>query len=1122
MKTSNFRNFIGIAFLVFFVFLIFIPFSHAQAAYPAPEIRMAQVRSFHKADGSIGTEFIARITGPSPEDVVSFTVTGPTGTFNLVPHKSLRQKGLLYRAQEGSIVSDGSYTFEVTDSLGRSASVDRNFIYNSALPQVDSATMVPQNEAYVDTTTPTLSFDPVPGSVYYQVLVMDYTYKAIWYISSRTQETSFTVPEGLLKPHTPYIWFVRVFDSAGDPQNYHESERLTFYTGARGLPDLGERHVLSFPAGEDIAGWFGVRETNIAPWDINYLMVTGPDSTVYNLDSVDCRFYIPAYYYNKTITTTPIPDGAYTFEIEDDELNYATLTSDYTYNPVPAVSEESRSPEFNAYFNTNRPTFSWAPIVGNGACYYSLRIWDYNGRIKWYQSPPSIETSVTLPEWLNLPWGSSYKWQVMTWDSDTVINNMNYSSLRTFTINSYVEYPTVVSVTPADKTVRVAVDTQIIIQFSKQMDRQSVEDSVKLKDGFENRIPGVFSWSGTVYPDDTVTFTPAQDLAYSMSYMIDINGGCQDAIHHHGLNGYWEGEEHCFATVGAPGDDSSPEVMTVLPYDGQVGGDTHEIGAIISKPLDPATITPDNVILNGPGISGYRVEVDCDPYRIMIIPDAPLAPGSDFTVILTTGLTDTEGHALASAYEWSFNTGAGDTTPPNITQTMPADGVTNTSPWAAIKVYFSENMNPDTINETTVTVYDETVAEYRTIHINKMGVRWDGNRSRFAIWPVFGEEWTVGHTFTVLVSQTVADWAGNPLGADYTFSFTVIDHPDFAPEVWVGNCRGVREADGSTVVELSLWAHGAHESDNITVVATDLTQIGKVWNIANVPGTDCFEYESPGDEGLIVGYHEFNFLVTDTINGQFTNLRWNFYIFNASPSLTSPLDGAQSVSLTPSFSWNTSGVVNDDLYKIDIYDTPYTDDADVVWSTYIIADGGADYTVTLPACRALDPSTTYYWEVFANDTRNWPQGDADSELWSFTTVTAGPPPVPDIKANGLDGPLFVIPSESVDLSISLDPGDMAGVWADWWGILLSSHGNFPLFGFQAPLFELPDTSLFSIPWPVGWYIFLFGLDDVPDGAFELDWYDYVVVISQPAGTQLKNIPNFDGIIKEKMRELIGE
>ena len=968
-----------------FVLLIFIPFSHAQAAYPAPEIKGALVWSYHKADGSIGTQFFGRISGPSPEDVVSFTVTGPSGTFNLVPHKSLRQKGLLYHAQEESIVSDGSYTFEVTDSLERTASVVRNFTYNSTLPQVDSATMVPQNEAYVDTTTPMLSFDSVPGSVYYQVLVFDYNYKAIWYISQRTQDTSFTVPEGLLQPDTPYIWFVRVCDSDTDPRNYRESECLSFYTGARGFPDLTEEWVISHPSGEDIAGWFGVRNIKVAPWNINYLKATGPDFVVYNFDSVCCRFYCPAFYDTGTIAPSPIPDGTYTFEIQDDQLNTATETRSFTYNPLSAVSEESRSPADNAYLNTNRPTFSWTSVVGNETCYYSLRIWDYNRQIIWYQSPQSTETSVTIPEWVNLPWGSSYKWQVMTWDSNTAINNLNFSSRRTFTINSYIEYPTVVSVTPADKAVRAPIDTSIVIQFSKQMDRQSVENNVEIEDQYENRIQGTFSWDSTVYLDDTVTFTPVQNLDYSQSYEIDIEGGCEDAVNHYPLNGYWEDVETYFATVGAPGDDSVPEVMTVFPYDGQVGGDTHEIGALISKPLDPATITPDNVILTGPGISGYRVEVDCGPYRIWIIPDAPLAPGSDFTVILTTGLTDTEGHDLASAYEWSFNTGAGDTTPPSITQTVPADGAANTAPWAAIKVYFSESMDPDTINYSTVTVYDETAAEAKIIHLQKEVD--NGKESKIVIRPVFEDgqgHWTLAHTYRVTISQDVADRAENHLASDYAFSFTVVDHPFFAPDVWDHECLGIREPDGSTKVDLSLGAWGANGYENISVVATDLTQAGKIWTLIGEPGSYNFEYESTEDEGLDVGYHVIRFDVTDRVNGHVTNLMWNFYVFNAAPSLTSPVDAAQDISITPSLSWNTNTIAHDDLYTVAIFDSPET--AHVVWMTYIVADGSPDFTVTVPACRALTSSTTYYWAVMACDNRYCTQGEARSQLWSFTTI----------------------------------------------------------------------------------------------------------------------------------------
>jgi hypothetical protein len=127
------------------------------------------------------------------------------------------------------------------------------------------------------------------------------------------------------------------------------------------------------------------------------------------------------------------------------------------------------------------------------------------------------------------------------------------------------------------------------------------------------------------------------------------------------------------------------------------------------------------------------------------------------------------------------------------------------------------------------------------------------------------------------------------------------------------------------------------------------------------------------------------------------------------------------------------------------------------------------------------------------------------------------PPIPEIKANGSDGPLFVAPGTDVDITVSLDPGDKAGEWADWWGIALSSYGNFPLFAFQTPLFELPETSLVDIPLPPGWYVFLFNLDDTPDSSFDLMWYDYVVVVVD--GSPSDALPDFEALVQEKIGEL---
>ena len=205
--------------LFLFLFVVLFTLTPNQAfAYPEPKFQSAIVFSLHAADGSTKTIFVSTISGPSPEDETSFSATGPSGTFHLSAGRSYRQYGLQYKCVENSIISNGSYTFEVTDSLGRSATVVRDFTYDGTVPKVDSATMSPANWSYVGTTTPTLSFDPVAGAAYYQVVVCDYDGKAIWYLSPVTTDTSFAVPSGLLQPDTAYYWETRVWDGETNPQ----------------------------------------------------------------------------------------------------------------------------------------------------------------------------------------------------------------------------------------------------------------------------------------------------------------------------------------------------------------------------------------------------------------------------------------------------------------------------------------------------------------------------------------------------------------------------------------------------------------------------------------------------------------------------------------------------------------------------------------------------------------------------------------------------------------------------------------------------------------------------------------------------------------------------------------
>ncbi len=93
-------------------------------------------------------------------------------------------------------------------------------------------------------------------------------------------------------------------------------------------------------------------------------------------------------------------------------------------------------------------------------------------------------------------------------------------------------------------------------------------------------------------------------------------------------------------------------------------------------------------------------------------------------------------------------------------------------------------------------------------------------------------------------------------------------------------------------------------------------------------------------------------------------------------------------------------------------------------------DGSYDCYGTLcyaGSCKMID---AYGWSG-VKEFQNWHVfGDPSLDL----RRGGGPPapPTPDIKVNGSDGPLSVPVGTVLDVTVSLDPGDLAGIDNDWW------------------------------------------------------------------------------------------
>jgi uncharacterized protein YdeI (BOF family) len=281
-------------------------------------------------------------------------------------------------------------------------------------------------------------------------------------------------------------------------------------------------------------------------------------------------------------------------------------------------------------------------------------------------------------------------------------------------------------------------------------------------------------------------------------------------------------------------DNTPPLVTGTVPISDAAGVDLYRsISATFNEALNASTVNSSTFTLNTGSVAG-TVSYNDATHTATFTPDNSLAPFTLYTATLTTGIQDVAGNALASAYTWSFTTGAADTTPPAIVDRFPAIDAISVTLSTNIVITFSEDLKPATISPANFTLAGPQGSVGWSYFV------YDANAYRVTLTPIMLMPVS---RYTVTINSGVTDWAGNPLSGTTSWSFTTQIEPVL--HAYHGDLHNHSSYSDGSLTPADAFAHGqaagfdfmAITDHSYAIDDTEWADTLNAVNAATIPGT---------------------------------------------------------------------------------------------------------------------------------------------------------------------------------------------------------------------------------------------------------------------------------------------